>query len=148
MQRHAQICITSVPMPFFCVCVCVCVSGCSMYEAKNRGAEYKYAPLCICCCFYKLDPKIMHNDFYFLLIICIFPLSLLSAGHRLYPSSLCTKILLLLVYISPPPLFPPSPLPTPPNLQATGRSCTLNKNCHPGQLAAMKHLFCLTFPGT
>ena len=41
---------------------------------------------------------------------------------------------------------PALPFPSLPQiLQATGRSCTLNKNCHPGQLAAMKHLFCLTF---
>lgn len=95
----------------------------SMYEPKNRvltvvAASTKYI--------------ISYTDYLFVLF---------SVGFH----SPIVENLQLLVYIYLPLLCSP---PCSPDLQATGRCRTLNKNCHPGQLAAMKHLFCLTFPGT
>lgn len=96
----------------------------------KMGFENKYPNICLLLLFIqtKNDWKIAN----LLLIICNF----CSYGF-LFPM----KIPHFVVYIS---LHLLCFL----NLQASGHSCTLNKNCHPGQLAAMKHLFCFTFPGT
>lgn len=125
MQQHAEICITSVLMP---------LSGNPMYEPKNRVRIQIYCIMHLLSLFIYSTLK-LNMIFLIDYLYCFF-----FCRVCIYPSSLW-KSSTLLVYI-------PLPLLCSPNLQATGRSCTLNKNCHPGQLAAMKHLFCLTFPGT
>lgn len=141
---------TCTNLHYFCAGAFLCAG--SMCEPKNRGCIQKYPHRVFCCLLHRLDPEIMRDASFlsFLLIICCFvPCTSAPVFFLCYKKKKSRKKKEKTKTHREKSPIDEFTSASPQILQATGgRSCTLNKNCHPGQLAAMKHLFCLAFPGT